>query len=161
MIDANDCAELSNAILAVELRAYPDQCEYEPLLAKDPPDVCATETEPFFQEAFDTDPGTWTLTNEGVYREYIPRDWMWLDSLPDAAQGGFYAEDSLVVGDCVPHSDDQSGVVYLDSPVMTVPEGGEDDRTVVVFDHYLATEPEYDGGNVWIGVNGDDWQLLA
>ena len=161
VIDDADCAELAKAIWAVELRTYPEQCGYEPLLAKDPPDVCATETEPFFQEAFDTDPGTWTLTNEGVYREYVPRDWMWLDSLPDAAQGGFYAEDSLVVGDCVPHSDDQSGVVYLDSPVMTVPEGGEDDRTVVVFDHYLATEPEYDGGNVWIKVNGGDWQLLA
>lgn len=160
VISAADCDELEKAILAVEMRAYPDQCEYEPLLAKDAPDVCATETEPFFQEAFDTDPGTWTLTNEGVYPEYVERDWVWLDSLPDAAQGGFYAEDSLVLGDCVPHSDDQSGVVYLDSPVMTVPEGGEDDRAVVVFDHYLATEPEYDGGNVWIKVNGGDWQLL-
>jgi Zn-dependent metalloprotease len=160
VISEADCDELEEAILAVEMRTYPAQCEYEPLLAKDPPDVCATETEPFFQEAFDTDPGTWTLTNEGVYAEYVERDWMWLDSLPDAAQGGFYAEDSLVVGDCVPHSDDQSGVVYLDSPALTVPAGGVFDRTMVVFDHYLATEPEYDGGNVWIGVNGGDWQLL-
>jgi Zn-dependent metalloprotease len=160
MITEADCAELEKAILAVELRTYPDQCGYEPLLAKDPPEVCATQTEPFFQEAFDTDPGTWTLTNEGVYAEYVPRDWMWLDSLPDAAQGGFYAEDSLVVGDCVPHSDDQSGVAYLDSPTMTVPAGDGFGRTMVVFDHYLATEPEYDGGNVWIKVNGGDWQLL-
>jgi len=161
VISEGDCAELSKAILAVEMRTYPDQCGYEPLLAKDPPDVCATETEPFFQEAFDTDPGTWTLTNEGVYAEYVERDWMWLDSLPDSAQGGFYAEDSLVLGDCVPHSDDQSGVVYLDSPMMTVPAGGLSGSPVLVFDHYFATEPDYDGGNVWIKVNDGDWQLLA
>lgn len=160
VIDENDCAELATAIAAVELRTYPDQCDFEPLLEPNPPLVCDGGREPFFVESFDVDPGTWTLTNEGVYDEYIPRDWMWVNAMPAGASGGFFAEDAIALGDCTPDSDDQSGVVYLDSPVMTVPEGDTFDQMMVVFDHYVATELDYDGGNVWISVNGRDWKAL-
>jgi len=161
VIDANDCAELANAIQAAELDTFPDQCDYEPLLEPDAPPVCSTETEPFFSETFGVDPGDWELTNEGVYDEYIPRDWMWVNEMPGGVTGGFFAEDSLTLGDCTPGSNDQSGVVYLDSPVMVVPQSEPPvDQAIVVFDHYVATEMDYDGGNVWISVNDGDWQLL-
>ena len=159
MIDENDCAELANAIAAVELRTYPEQCGFEPMFDPDPPQVCSTETEPFFSETFDVEPG-WELTNEGVYDEYIPRDWVWVDAMPGDMTGGFWAEDSLTLGDCSPGSNDQSGVVYLDSPAVTVPEGETFDQTIVVFDHYVATELDYDGGNVWISVNGRNWKMV-
>jgi len=156
-----DCAEVTKAIAAVEFRTYPEQCGFEPLLDPDTPPVCTVDTEPFFSESFDADPGeAWELTNEGVYDEYIPRDWLWVDEMPVDMSGGFWAEDSLTLGDCSPGSDDQSGVVYLDSPVLAVPDGDTDERAVVVFDHYVATEMDYDGGNVWISVNGGDWQPL-
>jgi len=159
-IDENDCAELANAIAAVELRTYPEQCGFEPMFESDPPPACSTETEPFFAEAFDADPGNWELTNEGVYEEYVPRDWVWVDEMPGDPSGGFFAEDSLTLGDCSPGSDDQSGVVYLDSPAVTVPEGEPFYQTTVVFDHYVATELDYDGGNVWISVNGRNWKMV-
>lgn len=82
-------------------------------------------------------------------------------TVPVTRTGGFYAWDYLTYGDCTPGSDDQSGVMYLDSPVLTVPSGGDDDRPLLVFDHYVATELAYDGGNVSISVNGGQWQSIA
>jgi Zn-dependent metalloprotease len=161
LISDADCAELADVIAAVELRTYPEQCGFEPLLDPDAPQVCGTATDPFFSESFDADPGeAWELTNEGVYEEYMERDWMWVDAMPGDMSGGFWAEDSLILGDCTPGNDDQSGVVYLDSPVITVPEGDTFDQAIVVFDHYVATEMEYDGGNVWISVNGRAWKMV-
>ena len=160
VLSVDDCTELDDAIAAVELRTYPEQCGFEPMFDPDPPQVCSTETEPFFSETFGADPGDWELTNEGVYDEYIPRDWVWVDAMPGDMSGGFWAEDSLTLGDCSPGSNDQSGVVYLDSPAVTVPEGDTFDQTMVVFDHYVATELDYDGGNVWISVNGRNWKMV-
>ncbi len=161
VIDDIDCAMLANAIEAGELRTYPEQCGYEPMFDPDPPPVCSTETERFFSEMFDADPGDWELTNEGVYYEYTPRDWSWVGAMPGDMSGGFFAKDSLTLGDCTPGSDDQSGVVYLDSPVISVSQSDKPvDKTILVFDHYVATEMDYDGGNVWISVNDGDWQML-
>ena len=43
---------------------------------------------------------------------------------------------------------------------MTVPDGDTLGQTIIVFDHYVATELDYDGGNVWISVNGRNWKTV-
>ncbi len=40
IIAAGDCAQVSKAMLAVEMRLPPTQCNYQPILAKNPPALC-------------------------------------------------------------------------------------------------------------------------
>ena len=49
-------------------------------------------------------------------------------------------------------------MLHLDSPVITVPNSGTAPR--IAFDHWVATEAGWDGGNVKISVNGGAWQLI-
>ncbi len=130
---------------------------FEPrLLDPDPPpDGCT----PSFLAGFETDPsGDWTLTNEGVFAEYTPRDWEWTADVPEGGTGSaFFGIDSVDIGDCVPGSDDQSGVMHLDSQEITII--GVDPK--LLFDHWVATEPLWDGGNVKISVNNDPFQIIA
>ena len=43
IISAADCAQVAKAVLAVELRTPPTQCNFQPLLAQNPPDRCCGE----------------------------------------------------------------------------------------------------------------------
>ena len=160
MIDAADCTAVTNAVAATELRTDPTFCGFTPMLDQNAPQVCADGSASFWSEDFATDPGTWTLTNTGVYTEYTPRDWQFVSTMPFSRTGGFFGIDSFNIGDCTPGSDDQSGVMYLDSPAITVPAGADGDSIVLTFDHYVATEAGWDGGNVWINVNGGGWALM-
>jgi hypothetical protein len=55
---------------------------------------------------------------------------------------------SLTLGSCSP-GDDQSGVMFLESPPISLAGAMN-----VEFRHYVATEAGYDGGNVRVSVNG-------
>ena len=46
----------------------------------------------------------------------------------------------------------------LESPEITIPAGVTAPR--LTFDHWVATEAGFDGGNVKISVNGGAWQLV-
>jgi hypothetical protein len=141
---------------ATDMRVWPEQCGFDTVLDPDPPQ----RFDPFevYAESFDDDPGTWTLSNEGVYDEYTPRDWVWTDDVPEGGDGGaFFAIDSPAIGDCVAGSDDQSGVMHLDSPSIELPAAT---RPVLLFDHYVATERHFDGGNLKISVNGGPFELV-
>jgi hypothetical protein len=100
------------------------------------------------------------LTNRGVFPEYEPRDWVWTEEVPAGGDGGaFFAIDSVRIGDCRPGSDDQSGVMELASPPIVIPTGSR--SPVLVFDHWAATEPGWDGGNLKISVNGGPFVLVS
>lgn len=156
IITAADCTEVTDAIAAVELRSAPTSCTFQPLLDPDAPPVSCVAID--FLEEFETDPTSrWTLTNEGVYPEYDPRDWEWTADVPDGGSGSaMFAVDGLDIGDCIPGSDDQSGVMHLDSPSFTVGDGA-----VLTFDHWVATEAGWDGGNLKVSVNGGPFQLVS
>ncbi len=157
-LDAADCTEVAKALLAVEMRDEPTFCNFTSVLTPGPaPLACATEA---FADDFETDPGgTWTLTNADVYAEYTPRDWEWTANVPAGGTGSaFFAVDSVSIGDCSPGSDDQSGVMHLDSPSIVLPPGATPSLT---FDHWVATEALFDGANVKISVNGGPFQLIA
>ena len=158
-ISTEDCIEVSAAMDAVEMRAHPDQCAFLPLLDPDAPAVEGNLV--VFADAFDTDPGSrWGLSNRGIFPEYEPRDWVWTDDPPPDGEGGaFFAIDSVLIGDCRAGSDDQSGVMELTGPTIEIPRGTQ--GPILTFDHWVATEPTWDGGNVKISVNGGPFMQIA
>ncbi len=157
VISADDCAQVTSAMIAVEMSVPPDQCSYPPLLKTAAPAFIGNRIA--FSESFDQGPPTgWKLSNEGVYAEYTPRNWAWTDRLPSGGRGGAYlAADSPTVGDCVAGSDDQSGVMRLTSPEIAIPAGAS---PTLAFDHWVATERRFDGGVVEISVNGGAFQSI-
>ncbi len=158
-ITAGDCNQVAIAIAAVEMRLNPDQCHFQPLLDPDAPAVIGKVV--VFDEDFDSEPdGVWALSNYGVFAEYEPRDWEWTEDTPPGGDGGaFFAIDSVLIGDCRPGSDDQSGVMELTSPAIEIPQGTVD--PVLTFDHWVATESTWDGGNIKISVNGGGFTQLS
>ncbi len=84
---------------------------------------------------------------------------MWTENVPDDGDGGaFFAADSPDLGNCRGGSNDQSGVVRLESPPIALPLAT---RPVLTFDHYVATEDRVDGGNLKISVNGGAFELVS
>jgi hypothetical protein len=164
MITSADCTEVGDVVTAVEFRTDPAFCNFQPLLDPNAPPLCSAEqgTEtPVFNEDFESDPtGSWTLTNMGVFPEYTPRDWEWQGTLPDGRPGmAMFGLDSASLGNCIPGDDDQSGVMYMDSPPIVLPAGATIPR--MAFDHWHATESLWDGGNVQISVNGGPWTVIS
>jgi Zn-dependent metalloprotease len=156
VITAGHCTAIDAAMLATEMRDWPSQCGFDTILDKDPPMVGGDLT--VLDESFDSAAVGWTVSNRGVYPEYRPRDWIWTEAVPEGGDGGaFYAVNGADLGDCNPGSDDQSGVMFLDSPALELPLGA---GPVLLFDHYVATEERVDGGNVKISVNGADFETL-
>jgi Zn-dependent metalloprotease len=157
-ISPGDCEQVAEVMAAVNMRGA-REWPIDTILAPDPPPVWAGRV--VFSESFDRDPGrSWRTSNEGVSGEYDRRDWVWTDQLPEGGSGGaIFATASPGVGDCEPGSNDQAGVMHLDSPVIALPENAG--PMVLFFDHYVATEPVRDGGNLKISVNGGPFQEIG
>lgn len=155
-----DCLQVQKVISATEMRVDPTaQCNFQPLLNLNAPALCAPYTGPempVFKDTFEVASG-WTLTHTDVYSASNV-NWVRRTSLPDGRAGyAFYALDGD--GQCTEGPGDASRVLYLASPVITLPVTATVPR--LAFDHYIATEGGYDGGNLKISVNGGPWQLVA
>jgi len=88
--------------------------------------------------------------------DFTARDWYVAKGLPSGRAGyAIYAAD-YTGGSCAPGGD-ESGVMKLESPEITIPAGGP---TRLSFDHWISTEAGFDGGNVKISVNGGAWTLV-
>ncbi len=156
----SDCTQVAAAMLATEMRREPTQCGFETILAPNPPALDAGNI--IYSETFDSAAALdgWTLTNQGVYPEYdTTRNWSVSTLLPAGRDGGaLYAIDSPFIGNCEPNDDDQSGVLMAESPTILLPSSAS--SMYLVFDHYVATEPGWDGGNLKLSVNGGDFELV-
>lgn len=157
-ITTADCAEVAKAMLAVQMRTPPTQCNFQPLLAKNPPALCsngrvATDA---FAATFESNPfPAWTATHQGVNPEFTVRDWTWANTLPGGRTGsGMFGTDPNI-GTCAPGGD-ESGVLHLDSPAFAVAANAH-----LAFEHYVSTEAGWDGGNLKISVNGGPFVLVA
>ena len=154
----SDCAQVEAAMLATEMRLAPTQCGFSTILAPDAPALDADNV--VYSETFDSAAALddWTLTNQGVEPEYdTTRNWTVSTFLPASRDGGaLYAIDSPFVGDC--QADDQSGVLMAESPVINLPASAT--SLYLVLDHYVATEPGWDGGNIKLSVNGGEFELV-
>lgn len=159
---ATDCAEVTKAIAETELRMDPTaQCEWEPLLKPNAPELeCGEGTSEVvtFEENFEGDEGLegWTTDEEMVFADTETFPWEQVFTAPERSGGVAYspAPDS---GNCDGGPDDITSRTGLVSPEITVPDGSSPRMS---FDHYVATELEYDGANVKASVNGGDFEVI-
>jgi Zn-dependent metalloprotease len=166
-VTAADRAEIQKAMLAVEMRTPPTQCNFQPILAKTPPDRCEAGLTQvaLFSDDFETGSDGWSVSHDAVTRrDFTERDWELDDSLPgdfpedDPRPGtAFFAIDPEF-GTCAPGGD-ESGVLHLTSPLIILP--GNAANPLLTFDHYVSTESGFDGGNLKIRVNGGGYTLVA
>ncbi len=159
-VSQSDCVELSNAITAVELRQPPGQCNFQTVLESQPPERCAGLGE--LQSIALTDwesglagwtPGTRDVVNPGTF-DTPP--WTVVSNLPDGRAGSAAFVADLVTGNCT--ADDETGVLALDSPEIVLSPNTVTPR--LSLNHWLASEPGYDGGNLKISVNGGAFTLV-
>lgn len=158
IISVTDLQNVTKAILAVEMRINPDACNYQPILAEIPPICEASTTNPLFYEDWESGIGSWTVnqlpTNVATWQ---PRDWIISASLPMGRSGNAIFGIDPINGNCT--SDLENGIIRLQSPIITIPNitTGTFD---MAFNHYVATETEWDGGNIKYSLDGGEWTIL-
>ena len=159
-ISAGDCTVVGEVVDAVEFRTPPTQCGFVPILDPNPPALCdgvGTVNSASLTD-WEGGLGAWTVGRRNVASPgtFDTPDWAVVGSLPDSRAGMAAFVADLSIGDCI--TDDESGVLYLESPVIAIPAGSLVPRVAV--DHWVATEAGWDGGNVKISVNGGAFTLI-
>lgn len=173
VITASDCAQVAAAAAAVELRTPPTACNFQPLLAKNPPPLCTKKVKKIFKDSFESDdveeegdhdgeheslPGSrWTVSHTAVTADFTPRDWQVVSGLPDGRGGNAFFGPDPDIGTCAPGGD-ESAVLHLVSPKIKIAPNVTAPR--LTFDHWVATEPGWDGGNLKISVNEGPWVVV-
>lgn len=161
VISAADCGEIAKAMLAVEMRRDPTQCNFVSLLAKNPPPLCPSGAQSLLaSDGFDGGKKAgikWSVTHSGP-TNYAANDWNVTNALPTGRTGYAMYGSNRDIGTCGAGGDATS-LQVLESAAITIPAGSTTLR--MAFDHWLATEAGYDGGNVKISVNGGAWQLVS
>ncbi len=159
-ITVQDCLQVTAAIAAVQMRTdVQEQCNFQPMLNPAPAPRCGSEgVNSFFTQNWEGgQPGNWTTGEMGVSKPNLDtRPWFLRSGdLPPNLNGSahpgkaMYQENRRDLGNC--STDDESGRLWLESPVITV---DADDPSQLLFEHYVSTETNYDGGNVLISING-------
>jgi Zn-dependent metalloprotease len=159
-ITTSDVDQVKKAMLAVEMRTPPSFCNFQPLLAQAPPadPSCSAgnAAHTLFADDFEGSTAGWSLLNVAVGAGYNEPDWTVSSTLPDNRAGkAFFAADPNIGGCNV--TDNESGVRSLTSPVINIPAGS---TPTLTFDHWVATEATFDGGQLMISVNGGPFTLV-
>ena len=162
IITPADCVEVAEISDAVEFRTEPTFCNFTSLLTPNAPPLCdgvGTITT-VFSEDWETGsiPAGWTAGSYGVANPgtFDNPGWSVSGSLPLGASSSNAAfVPDLNVGDCV--ADDESGALSLESPAIVLPAAAVPN---VAFDHWVATEDGWDGGNLKISVNGGAYTVV-
>ena len=162
VITAADCSQLPKVATAVEFRSPVSQCNFQPLLAQSPPPLCASGTQStIVSDGFDGGKKggvKWQVSYVGSNPEFTPRNWGVVNGLPSSRPGyAIFAADANI-GNCAPGGN-QAGLQRLESPEITIPASTTTLR--MAFDHWVATEAGFDGGNLKISVNGGAYQLVS
>jgi Zn-dependent metalloprotease len=160
-ITASDCAEVTKMIAAVELRTDPSaQCNFQPILQPDPPAICSTgRAIPVFRDGFEKGLKNWTLTNQGVFSGWPGLDWVIDQTLPGGLLGSAVFAADPNAGNCDAGAGDISGYMSMESRAIRIPPG-KPFVPFMSFDHYVATEAGWDGGNLKISINGGPYILV-
>lgn len=164
IITVSDLEQVTKAILAVELRGYPEQtaCGYAAIAYPAAvTSLCdASTSNPLFSEDWESGLRSWTVTQLPSNQfDWIPRDWAIEGALPDARSGtGIFAANSNYGGDCITVI--QDGLIRLESPLITMPDIATGDFHMS-FNHYVYTEADYDGGNIKYSTDdGTTWSVI-
>lgn len=127
-----------------------------------PTNAALTARSTIFADDFENDPSSrWTVSRELTDPStFVPRDWTWVHTLPDGRAGSaFFAPDPEAFELCSEPLPGQIGVLLLESPSVTLPNdirGGPR----LSFDHWVALELGFDGGQLMISVNGAPYELV-
>ena len=161
VITAADCSQLPKVATAVEFRTPVTQCNFVPLLAQSPPPLCPSGTQSTIaSDGFDGGRKgglKWQVSHAATGAQFVTRDWGVVNGLPSGRPGyAMFASDPNT-GTCAAGSD-EAGLQRLESPEITVPASTTTLR--MAFDHWVATEAGYDGGNLKISVNGGAYTLV-
>lgn len=161
VMSAADCAQVSKVVEAVEFHTEPIQCGFEAMLAPDAPALCMDAGAVESIATIDWEGGleNWTVGEReiAVPATHDSADWLVVADLPAGRAGqAAYAENLADLGNC--STDLESGIRYLESPVVTIPNDSEITRVAV--DHWMASEVGWDGGNVKVSINGGEWRLV-
>ena len=161
-INSQDCRQVKRAMQSVEMRLAPVQCGARPpLLAQTPPAVCPPSTRSprnVFSDNFEKparSASLWAASVEGTTPDFTERGWTIVRDAPER-NGRVYFGPHSVHGTCAPGGDEKA-VLHLDSAAFEVPPGNAPQLS---FDHWVSTEPGWDGSNVKISVNGGPFQLV-
>lgn len=154
-ITTDDCTQLANAMRAVEMSDPPAQCGFQPMLAAGAPGICDGAGAVLRQD-WESGMAGWTTTSDGVYPEWPGYHWTTRGDLPDGRAGSAaFAVDPR--GGTCSAGGDYSGTFSIQSPTIQMPA---DPNVKLRFDHYVATELDYDGGNVLVSVNDGEFELV-
>jgi len=158
IITVDDLAEVTKAILAVELRINPDACNYTPILTPIA-DLCeASTTNPIFFEDWENGIGNWTVEQlPSEETTWESRDWVIENNLPKSREGSAIFGIDPINGNCT--SDLQNGIIRLQSPIITLPDY-PDGTFDMAFNHNISTEDSWDGANIKYSINSNTWSLL-
>jgi Zn-dependent metalloprotease len=159
VMTAGDCTAIAAAMDAVDMRVEPTFCNFTPMLDPNAPALCASGFQ-YDAALYDWEGGAsgWTASRRDVANpaSFDPRDWTIVTSLPDARPGSAFFAPDPNAGDCV--ADDETGVLVLESPILVMPATGL--VPLFSFDHNVATEASFDGGNLKISVDGGPFTVL-
>ncbi|WP_298313452.1 M4 family metallopeptidase [uncultured Aquimarina sp.] len=159
IITAADVLEVEKAILAVELRT-PNNCGYQPLLSNTGTVLCDNaSTNAIFFEDWETGTDGWTMEQlpENA-SDWESRDWAIESSLPEGREGKSIFGTDPINGDC--RGNFQNGIIRLQSPVINIPAVAEGGIFELAFNHLVATEATWDGGNIKYSLDGGPWTLI-
>lgn len=161
IITAADVVEIQKAMLAVEMRTPPTQCNFQPLLGQNPPadPACGpgTTAHTLFADDFEGNTSSWTASYTTSSATFTPRNWSVSNTLPDGRPGSaFYAPDPTS-GNCTPAAD-ETGVLHLTSAAISIPAVMS--GPTLTFEHWVATEALFDGGQLMLSVNGGPFTLV-
>lgn len=154
----SDMQNLQNAILAVQLRSSPNtQCNYQPILKPGIVLCASASTGALFTETWENGIGNWIITNIPTNpASWENRNWVLNTTLPKGRAGkGMFGADP-VNGNC--STSLQNGILRLESPLITFPTFTG--IYEMAFNHYVATEASWDGGNIKYSLNNGAWTLL-
>ena len=111
-----------------------------------------------FTETWENGLGNWTVnnvpTNPGSWEN---RDWIVKGNLPKGRTGNAVFGADPINGNCTTSM--QNGILKLESPLITFPTFTAG-KYEMAFNHYVATEGPWDGGNIKYSLNGGAWTLL-
>lgn len=159
-ITTEDCARVEQMATAVELREEPVQCNFQPLLQPGDPSLCGEgfESDEIFSEDFEDGLAGWETDQEVTYDAGRGLPWTATANAPDNHEGTAAYGPAPDAGNCSGAAGDISSRDSIVSPTIAVPGGGAPTR--MTFDHYVATEAGYDGGNVKVSVNGGPFEVV-
>lgn len=131
-----------------------------PLAVEVPPELCFGHgsLESISLTDWEAGLGSWTVGTRSVVNAntFDTEDWAVVGALPDGRPGKAAFVANLDIGNC--SSDDETGVLFLQSPTILLPQGAEVPRLAI--DHWFATERNWDGGNLKLSRNGGPFTLI-